>query len=422
MEVRSAGTVVLMGSDGNTIVHHEGALTHCHLPNIDPTIDVSRARVPKHLPCQICNYTDKGHTMLLCDACGNGWHMGCMHPPIVQVPTGDWFCPRCSPLVAPPGMELPQLPLPASPGTSPEPSSSTINLDGRVYMRAVTSGKGIATARYAIVRLIDAPSRSVELHFTTGKIERTTVRAAARYIMPVGFQIPTAESAPAQVLLSAVTPRLPDMWDLTAERTARVALSTLMPGHWPVGHVHAIMAQGETFRESPAPSHPDRLVQLDRLLEVVDFTLLTSVVDSWPTDATLMSTLQQRRPHLQAAPLVSAPWKALHPGPYLEAQATNQLPAIVAAPSSHVTDLLLCLAAMHVDIVACILAPITFLQTAPTARRSWLQQLTASNRLRIVLGAPVVAGAVQCVWLCVFKSAQLQAALCVPGTAAPTPS
>jgi len=33
--------------------------------------------------------------MLLCDACGTGWHMACLDPPLIAVPKGDWICPRC---------------------------------------------------------------------------------------------------------------------------------------------------------------------------------------------------------------------------------------------------------------------------------------------------------------------------------------
>jgi hypothetical protein len=450
VEVRGGGTVALMGCDGNTIIQNMQSLTHCHLPNINPAIDVSRATVPKHLPCQVCNYTDKGHTMLLCDACGNGWHIGCLQPPLTQIPPGEWYCPRCSPLLSPPE-GTPALPPAADPGPTgqssrsapsdhvqPRPATtshtqlrtaptaspsatSTLDLNGRVYLRSSTSLKGISTARYATIRITDAPSRNVELHFTDGKVERTSVRAITRYVMPSGFRIPTEAQAPVPVLAITANP-LPAMWDLSSERTARLALSTLMPGHWPVGHVHAIMAQGVTFRDSPAPAHPDRIVQLGRLLEVVDFTKLALVVDTWPTNTTLMDTLQHRHPHLLVAPLTSAPWMALHPGPYLDAQAARQLPVVLAAPSPHVLDLLLHLAATHVELMACILAPITYLTLAPSARRSWLQQLAKDDRLRIILGTPVTAGAVQSVWLCVFRTSTLQSMLCSPSGLTPVPA
>ena len=30
-----------------------------------------------------------------CDACLRGWHMRCLHPPLEEVPEGEWYCPKC---------------------------------------------------------------------------------------------------------------------------------------------------------------------------------------------------------------------------------------------------------------------------------------------------------------------------------------
>ncbi|KXZ41086.1 hypothetical protein GPECTOR_825g55 [Gonium pectorale] len=47
------------------------------------------------LRCVICNKGLPTSTMLLCDhpGCGTGWHMGCLDPPLKQVPKGRWYCP-----------------------------------------------------------------------------------------------------------------------------------------------------------------------------------------------------------------------------------------------------------------------------------------------------------------------------------------
>ena len=35
--------------------------------------------------------------MLLCDYCGEGYHMDCLDSSnLVRIPKGDWFCPRCA--------------------------------------------------------------------------------------------------------------------------------------------------------------------------------------------------------------------------------------------------------------------------------------------------------------------------------------
>uniref|UniRef100_A0A7S1BED1 Uncharacterized protein n=1 Tax=Corethron hystrix TaxID=216773 RepID=A0A7S1BED1_9STRA len=46
--------------------------------------------------CEICNMGKDDHRMLICDSCNLGYHMYCVRPVIVNIPNGDWLCPRCS--------------------------------------------------------------------------------------------------------------------------------------------------------------------------------------------------------------------------------------------------------------------------------------------------------------------------------------
>ncbi|XP_058087718.1 probable Histone-lysine N-methyltransferase ATXR5 isoform X2 [Magnolia sinica] len=46
--------------------------------------------------CEQCMSGDGAEEMLLCDKCDKGYHMYCLRPIIVRVPTGSWFCPNCS--------------------------------------------------------------------------------------------------------------------------------------------------------------------------------------------------------------------------------------------------------------------------------------------------------------------------------------
>ena len=34
--------------------------------------------------------------MLLCDDCNQAFHMFCLRPALLDVPTGDWHCPACA--------------------------------------------------------------------------------------------------------------------------------------------------------------------------------------------------------------------------------------------------------------------------------------------------------------------------------------
>lgn len=48
------------------------------------------------IECQICGSPEEDSSMLLCDKCDCGYHMFCLRPILVNVPQGDWFCPKCS--------------------------------------------------------------------------------------------------------------------------------------------------------------------------------------------------------------------------------------------------------------------------------------------------------------------------------------
>ena len=47
--------------------------------------------------CQVCGglATTDGCAMLKCDGCMDGYHLGCLTPPLSRVPDGDWWCPQC---------------------------------------------------------------------------------------------------------------------------------------------------------------------------------------------------------------------------------------------------------------------------------------------------------------------------------------
>jgi hypothetical protein len=50
-----------------------------------------------HISCEICQNDQDEHQILICDECHLGYHMYCVRPVMVNVPTGEWRCPRCAP-------------------------------------------------------------------------------------------------------------------------------------------------------------------------------------------------------------------------------------------------------------------------------------------------------------------------------------
>ncbi|ONK57528.1 uncharacterized protein A4U43_C09F1420 [Asparagus officinalis] len=46
--------------------------------------------------CQQCRSGDRDGELLLCDRCDLGFHMSCLRPIVVRVPSGPWLCPSCN--------------------------------------------------------------------------------------------------------------------------------------------------------------------------------------------------------------------------------------------------------------------------------------------------------------------------------------
>ncbi|XP_074568344.1 putative Histone-lysine N-methyltransferase ATXR5 [Curcuma longa] len=47
------------------------------------------------LRCGECRSGDREEEILLCDNCDQGYHLYCLRPILVRVPSGPWFCPSC---------------------------------------------------------------------------------------------------------------------------------------------------------------------------------------------------------------------------------------------------------------------------------------------------------------------------------------
>lgn len=45
--------------------------------------------------CLVCDSTEQGESMILCDGCENAKHTFCCSPKLERVPEGDWYCGEC---------------------------------------------------------------------------------------------------------------------------------------------------------------------------------------------------------------------------------------------------------------------------------------------------------------------------------------
>jgi hypothetical protein len=93
-DVLPSGILLIEGNDGRECREHSKNCAPCHLP-IDGSVHPELAVVPQGLPCYVCGEKKGAATMLLCDHCQCGWHMACLTPPLLTLPSGNWVCPRC---------------------------------------------------------------------------------------------------------------------------------------------------------------------------------------------------------------------------------------------------------------------------------------------------------------------------------------
>ena len=144
------GVAVLIGRDGTQQLRRRvEQLAPCHL-DVDPAIEPQLFRPGKDLACEACSSPGQPARMLLCDGCNQGWHTHCLRPPLREVPTGAWLCPRClAHLSQQPPTEEATREWPEQLGQLLFPKASTRRLDdearqmdGTVVTRRVRTGRG----------------------------------------------------------------------------------------------------------------------------------------------------------------------------------------------------------------------------------------------------------------------------------------
>ena len=396
--------VICVGSDGLTQSLHTTKLAPCHLTDMDGHIDFTSQRPSKHLACRQCNFPDRPSLMVLCDGCPGAYHIDCLEPPLLSVPDGGWHCPACVAFqrnqhrhVDPDAVAQP-----ARTDQSPD-----ADYHGRWYLDHLPGADGTPHTRYArISRTAQlTTARPYELLYEDGTITRASRRLVSRGVLPFGFEPSSAGSRPVAALLTQAVSaqQLPDAFDLSTTASARRAVTSLMPGDWSIGYMHALVA----LHDGMDPNGPVNVhVHLPYLLQSVALESVPGAVDPWPhATEPLARGLQQLSPQLHVVPLSDGPVTAhLHPKPYMQARQCNALSCVLTAPSAYAVDLVVGLSVAFASRAVFALVPLTFVSHAPGGRRLFLTRLSQAGWLRIVLGVPVLPGTVQMAWLCIFAS------------------
>jgi len=405
VRTNDTGVLTLQGRCGTTVKKHVTEVVPCHLPILDTGIDPTLARPAADLACEVCEFTDREADMLLCDACGTGWHFNCLSPPLPGVPEGDWFCPRC-----PGGRRA--APVPATVGTERRrPFLTTAQRqrdrfhaqqhEGRLVKRPNPAGRG--PEQWGMVQYRGREDNTTSDH---------TMRSLSPMLAPEGL-------LPLPVVAAVVAASLPNTFDLSTAAGWHTALMCLMPGDWTPSWLTRLANStpgGPRFLQHEGqhtPGQPECVVtqpaEVVPLLEAVDLSHCSYVFDPWSGTGGVPLALRAKSlsvvcNDINVRHVADFHLDALQPVTYRKVEHVHGRPdAIVCSPWFRVLDLALPLAVMFAGLVACVHVPGHYVTNAHPARLAWLRRLRDAGRLALLLGLPRGATGQRCLWLVVFK-------------------
>jgi hypothetical protein len=436
VEARPSGVLKLQGKCGTFLYVNASNCTPCHVPGIDGTIDPRLAEVPSSKACEICHRTSGESTMLFCDACNAGYHMACLSPPITQLPEGAWLCPEC---VAG-GLDIREVEaLMKHPASTPVTGAPVRTLFPTAKQRARVAGLRALSGRF-VSKDFQHPvtgqtmpyAGKVEyreqvgpgddeflITYDDGDWETMSYRKLKPLLLPEGH-VPEGRRV-AQVARTRVGQvrlnDLPDVWDLSDREVLHGALDTLMPGQYTEAHVTRLSgcmpgARNALQQEGmPRPGEPECVPTLDRevavLLRKINLQALGTVFDPWAGTGTVAKAVHSfgnnhvMSNDINRAHMVDMHADALQPGLYKQARQQG-MRSIITSPWFRLLDIAVPLAALSVELVACIHVPGHFVYSAHSARMSWLKRMHAQGRLAILHGLDRGPTGRRCLWLLLF--------------------
>ncbi len=467
--VSEQGVATLQGRCGNTIKHNISNLAPCHLPNIDPTMELGAWTPGADLPCEVCRFPDDEAYMVLCDGCDTGWHTFCLVPPLASVPEGVWLCPRCTAAGVTATEVEAHVAARDSAVEAVQDQRATAATDRR---RAAAATQAQALDEHHVSRKLRvAGSRRWAthtglLHFVGAEAHPHYLRcewddgtidfmsaATARKLKPTPPEPDSATSggvpasaagatgaargrasgrrhAVAPTVALATLATLPPTWELAQPEQLLAALQLLMPGDWHQGHITGLarkMPGATGFLSSrldgrPAPECVPTLdTEVERLLQCVHLGLCATVLDPFSGTGTMARVLSGRHHRVVTNDIFDGHaadyhMDALQPSFYTTMQRElGIIDAVVSSPWFAALDIALPLLVASAASVACVHVPGHYLTSGVMPRFAYLRELQAQGRLFVIMGLPRGPMGRRCVWLLVFSSRDVRQRLLAPG-------
>jgi hypothetical protein len=224
VEVRPSGRLILQGKCGTQTDRHMSQCAPCHLPGIDPAIDVSLLTTLAEVVCASCSspLSTTANPILLCDVCDGGWHIKCLPTPLSTVPEGDWMCPTCEKAGVTPAQLAARV---AARNTREQLDGQTPQLYPNKAMRARDEQARALHGRLVVQNFVDRSTgrkrpfwgrvhymgslrrpEYFDIHFEDGDIYPYTVAELKKYLQPAGAAPPAGVALPGDNQLAEVPP------------------------------------------------------------------------------------------------------------------------------------------------------------------------------------------------------------------------
>ncbi len=425
-------TLLLQGKDGQTITNNIVNVAPCHLPNIDPTIDIKAAKPQKVTSCEICNFVDDEAQMLLCDKCGLAYHSFCLDPPLTSIPEGDWFCKNC---IGKSSKTVRfNVPVQEDEDREPDELDKEEERTKSKHKEIIATDKARALESVRISRKVRNPETNQleavwgELQFNgddsyphlltakwdEGESELVTLPVARRLASNAG------EYAAVLAAISSLSIEdLPAKWDLHDPRQLMRTLQVFMPGHWDKSHVTKVsqhMPGGEKFlsiRNNPAQGSPACVAtgraELDSLLDVLIIPARANIFDPWAGSGGISKELRRRGYKVLTNDInqqhdTDLHADALQPGLYQQILRRGEIDVIILSPWFMFLDVALPLAVLSATACVCAHIPGHYLTNGVLARLKYLKEYMLAGCVHIILGLDRGPMGMRCAWLVIFAS------------------
>jgi transposase InsO family protein len=415
VEVKDSGVLVLENRAGVRFNKHKDLCAPCPVPHLDGTTHPDLQQPKSNLRCRQCGGKGQATSMLVCDQCNCGWHMGCLVPALTVVPEGAWICPDCVDM----GIQLEDVIERQKLYYPQEESRPDLEMPSRKkrldYQKIIQEWHGAVVrhrgwlARVICLRLTEP--RRIRLiyedgdqHDHTQHILKGLEKMDDTVKLPEGFP---PMPHPITVLTAAEAERPAEKeinWSIARPEHLQERMQQLMPGkHDPQDIKEMWHALGHKRRHQMTPAA--RPKALDALITVLDFHDTKVILDPWAATNAVQEGLRDSEDvilvvndKLGSRALQHEP---LEPHLYQKVTATlGTLDAVVSIPPPLFLDATLVTALHFARSAVCLYVPSDWLNQPTAARWNLIQEHKRKGTFLQIL----MDGDRSHCWACFFKS------------------